>query len=88
MAAEYGNKLAALHEETAARAQIEMRKRQERYALLVNLQAQAQVCLSQTYWGCVAYPLVASQVWHIYAPLSFLLCTVGRFAPPADQSVS
>ena len=45
MAAEYGSKLAALHEETAARAQTEMRKRQERYALLANLQAQAQVCL-------------------------------------------
>lgn len=42
-AAEYATKLAALHEESAARAQADLRKRQERYALLADLQAQAQV---------------------------------------------
>lgn len=43
MAAEYAMKMAALHEESAARAEADLRKRCERYALLAKLQAQAQV---------------------------------------------
>ena len=45
MAGEYAAKLAALHEESAARAEADLRKRQERYVMLADLQAQAQVCL-------------------------------------------
>lgn len=43
MATEYAVKLAALHEESAARAAADLRKRQQRYAMLADLQAQAQV---------------------------------------------
>ena len=43
MAAEYAAKLALLHEEGAARADTERRKRRERYIMLADLQAQAQV---------------------------------------------
>lgn len=43
MAAEYAAKLALLHEESAARAEIDRRKRRERYIMLADLQAQAKV---------------------------------------------
>lgn len=43
MAAEYAAKLALLHEESAARADIDRRKRRERYIMLADLQAQAKV---------------------------------------------
>ncbi len=46
MAAEYAAKLAMLHEESAARAEGDLRRRQERYVMLADLQAQAQVCVS------------------------------------------
>ena len=42
-AAEYAAKLAHLHEESAARAEGDLHKRQQRYAMLADLQAQAQV---------------------------------------------
>ncbi|DBA83593.1 TPA: hypothetical protein ACH3X1_006163 [Trebouxia sp. C0004] len=45
MAAEYAAKLAMLHEESAARAEGDLRKKQKRYAMLADLQSQAQVCL-------------------------------------------
>lgn len=43
MAAEYAAKLALLHDESAARADTDRRKRRERYIMLAELQAQAQV---------------------------------------------
>ena len=43
MAAEYAAKLALLHGESAARADTDRRKRRERYIMLAELQAQAQV---------------------------------------------
>ena len=43
MAAEYAAKLALLHEESAARADTDRRKRRERYIMLADLQAQAKV---------------------------------------------
>ena len=43
MAAEYAAKLALLHEESAARAKGDLRKRRQRYLMLAGLQAQAQV---------------------------------------------
>ena len=45
MAAEYAAKLTMLHEESAARAEGDLRKKQRRYAMLADLQSQAQVCL-------------------------------------------
>ena len=46
MAAEYAVKLAMLHEESAARVEGDLRKRQERHAMLADLQSQAQVSFS------------------------------------------
>ncbi|DBA71928.1 TPA: hypothetical protein ACH3X2_010683 [Trebouxia sp. C0005] len=43
MAAEYAAKLAMLHEESAARAEGDLRKKQKRYAMLADLQSQAQM---------------------------------------------
>ena len=43
MAAEYAAKLALLHDESAARADTDRCKRRERYIMLAELQAQAQV---------------------------------------------
>lgn len=43
MAAEYAAKLALLHEESAARADTDRRKRRERYIMLADLQTQAKV---------------------------------------------
>ena len=43
LAAEYAAKLALLHEESAARAEGDERKRQQRSLMLADLQAQAQV---------------------------------------------
>ena len=43
MAADYAAKLALLHEESAARAEADLRKRQGRFVRLADLQAQAQV---------------------------------------------
>ena len=54
MAAEYAAKLAMLHEESAARAEGDLRKKQKRYAMLADLQCQAQVCLGYLVWAGVA----------------------------------
>lgn len=63
MAAEYATKMATLHEESAARAQADMRKRQERYTLLASLQAQAQVSnLTGFFQQCA--PCLFSHVMH------------------------
>ena len=57
MAAEYAMKMAVLHEESAARAEADLRKRRERYALLAKLQAQAQVS-ALVIWSCHATSLL------------------------------
>lgn len=54
MAAEYALKLAMLHEESAARAEGDMRKKQKRSAMLADLQSQAQVCVMHLVWAGVA----------------------------------
>ncbi len=54
MAAEYAAKLAMLHEESAARAEGDMRKKQKRSAMLADLQSQAQVCVMHLVWAGVA----------------------------------
>ena len=54
MAAEYAAKLALLHEESAARAKGDLRKRRQRYIMLAGLQAQAQVSpASQNFDQCL-----------------------------------
>lgn len=50
MAAEYAAKLALLHEESAARAKGDLRKRRQRSLMLADLQAQAQVFPAS--WNC------------------------------------
>lgn len=65
MAAEYATKMATLHEESAARAQADMRKRQERYTLLASLQAQAQVCtLTGAVQQCSSLLFLHNHVMH------------------------
>lgn len=59
MAAEYAAKLALLHEESAARADIDRRKRRERYIMLADLQAQAQVLFQ---WTCFVFQMFYSLV--------------------------
>jgi hypothetical protein len=54
MAAEYALKLAMLHEESAARAEGDLRKKQKRYAMLADLQSQAQVCLAHLVCAALA----------------------------------
>lgn len=59
MAAEYAAKLALLHEESAARADTDRRKRRERYIMLADLQAQAQVLF---HWTCFVFQMLHSLV--------------------------
>ena len=49
LSAEYAAKLAALHEESAARVEGDLRKSQQRNAMLADLQSQAQVSSTR---GC------------------------------------
>ena len=60
MAAEYAAKLAVLHEESAARADTDRRKRRERYIMLADLQAQAQVCPQRM---CFIYNKLCTACW-------------------------
>ena len=65
MAGEYAAKLAVLHEESAARAEGDLRKRQQRYAKLSDLQAKAEVpnCPAAFY----AAATLSIRGWHMHA---------------------
>ncbi|KAL3130708.1 hypothetical protein ABBQ38_000057 [Trebouxia sp. C0009 RCD-2024] len=93
MAAEYAAKLALLHEESAARAKGDLRKRRQRSLMLADLQAQAQMATpaspanipeQQTQNTVIKF---FSTVWaHIIVFLRYLVLRVQTFMGASDQS--
>ena len=64
LAGEYAAKLAKLHEESAIRAEGDLRKRQQRYVMLANLQAQAEVqFLWMLYQHCKWHSILHKDAW-------------------------
>ncbi|KAL3138744.1 hypothetical protein ABBQ32_005589 [Trebouxia sp. C0010 RCD-2024] len=93
MEAEYAAKLAVLHEESAARAKGDLRKRRQRSIMLADLQAQAQMATpaspadipqQQTQNTVIKF---FSAVWaHIIVFLRHLVLRVRTFTGANDQS--